>query len=132
MRKRLEEFQALGAEVVVISFVTPERLKEYQARWRWPFRVLADPQRLAYRAFGLESASWSQLLRPRVIMAYLALMLRGRRPRRAEEDVHQLGGDFVVDASGRVVYAHRSADPADRPHVSDLLAALTARPGSGP
>ena len=124
MRERLDEFRGLGAEIVVISFVGPERLSQYLKAHPWPFRVLADPSRSAYRAFGLGSATWMQLLRPRVIARYFGLIFRGRMPHVAQEDVHQLGGDFVLDRTGRIVFEHRSRDPADRPSVEELLAAV--------
>jgi len=126
VRDRLSEFQALGGEVVVISFVEPSRLAEYLLRRPWPFPVLADPTRGAYRAFGLTSASWSQLLRPRVMLRYFGLLLRGRRPQLPREDVHQLGGDFILDRTGNVRFAYRSRDPADRPSVDELLRELKA------
>lgn len=124
MQSRIREFRHLGAEVVVVSFVPPSPLKQYLSGHEWEFPVLADPDRRAYRAFGLERASWARLLRPRVLGRYLRLMLRGRMPRLAHEDVHQLGGDFVLDRDARVVFAHRSTDPADRPAVAELLEAV--------
>lgn len=124
MKESLEDFRRLGAKIVVISFVPPDRLAQYLAMRPWPFPVLADPQRHAYRAFGLESAGWARLVRPRVILSYIRLILRGRVPRPAREDVHQLGGDFVLDRHGRIIFEYRSQDPADRPPVSDLLKAL--------
>lgn len=132
---RLDEFRARGAEVAVISFVQPSRLQAYLRLRPWPFRVLADPGRSAYRAFGLESAPWSRLFRPRVILRYLGLILRGWLPRLAHEDVHQLGGDFVIDTSGGIIYSYRSSDPTDRPSVDELLEAVamaTAPPGRSP
>jgi peroxiredoxin len=123
------EIQELGAEVVVVSFVTPTRLHQYLRRRPWPFLVLADPERAAYRAFGLESAGWLRLLKPRVLVKYLALIARGRWPRMAHEDVHQLGGDFVISRRGQVVFDYPSSDPADRPSVSRLLAALAEATG---
>ena len=120
----MDEFRALGAEILVISFVQPQRLSQYLSVHPWPFRVFADPLRASYRAFGLGSATWSQLFRPRVIVRYVGLILRGRIPHMAQEDVHQLGGDFVLDGTGRVVFEYRSSDPTDRPSVSDLLDAV--------
>ncbi len=114
----------MGAEVVVVSFVRPDRLAQYLRVHPWPFTVLADPDRSAYRAFGLGRASWLRLLRPRVMARYLQLVWSGWKPEAAQEDVHQLGGDFVLDGSGRLVYSYRSADPADRPPVAELLAAV--------
>jgi len=47
---------------------------------------------------------------------------------RSGEDLLQLGGDFVLDAQRRLLFAYRSADPSDRPTVRQLLDALTRRP----
>jgi peroxiredoxin len=124
VQAKLDEFRRLGAEVIVVSFAQPDRLTQYLAARPWPFQVLADPSRSAYRAFGLGSATWTQLLKPRVIAKYLGLILRGRMPHMAHEDVHQLGGDFVFDRGGRVVFEYRSRDPADRPSISELLDAV--------
>jgi peroxiredoxin len=120
----LAEFQKLDAEVIVVSFVQPARLSQYLKSRPWPFRVLADPSRSTYRAFGMSSATWGQLLKPGVIAKYVSLIFRGRMPRMAHEDVHQLGGDFVLDRAGRVVFEYRSRDPADRPSVAALLDAV--------
>lgn len=126
MHASFTEFQRAGAQVVVISFVQPARLKQYLARRDWPMRVLADPELKAYREFGLERAGWLQLLRPRALVVYMKLILRGKMPQRPQEDVHQLGGDFILDATGRVVYEYRSQDPADRPSPAELLEVLAS------
>lgn len=125
MQERLPEFERVGAKVVVISFVAAVRLKQYLSRCPWSMCVLADPERKAYQAFGLERATWSQLLRPRAILVYLKLMLQGRMPRRPQEDVHQLGGDFILDSTGHLVYEYRGQDPADRPDPAELLQVLS-------
>jgi hypothetical protein len=100
----------------------------------WPFPVVSDPDRAAYRAFGLGSAGWSALLRPRVWQRYFSLVAQGYRIQGSTDDVHQLGGDFVLDRSRRLVYAHRSTDPADRPPAAALVDALehAERSGEGP
>jgi hypothetical protein len=62
------------------------------------------------------------------VLRYLRLLLGGWLPRRAAagEDVFQLGGDFVLDAGRRLVYAYHSTEATDRPKVTDLLQALRA------
>jgi hypothetical protein len=132
VRGRYDEIRRTGAEVIVVSFAPVERLPGYIELHGWPFPVVSDPDRAAYRAFGLESAGWGRLLRPRVWRRYASLMLRGYRLRGSREDVHQLGGDFVVGRDRRLVYAHRSADPADRPSAEELVNALAraSAPGS--
>ena len=58
-----------------------------------------------------------------VLIRYLGLIFTGWRPHGGEtgEDMLQLGGDFIVTSDRRLVYAHRSNDPADRPTASDLV-----------
>jgi hypothetical protein len=65
-------------------------------------------------------------LRPGVIWHYLKLIFRGWMPKGPDQgaDVWQLGGDFVIAADGRLVYAHPSKNAADRPSNEELLQAL--------
>jgi len=58
-----------------------------------------------------------------VLVRYLRLIFTGWRPHQGEagEDMLQLGGDFILLADRRLVYAHRNNDPADRPTASDLV-----------
>jgi peroxiredoxin len=121
-----DEIRGLGGEVLVVSQARPEVLAAHLRDQPEPFPAAADPERQAYRAFGLERTSWQTFFRPRVLLGYLRLIFRGwglRRPNEGE-DVLQLGGDFVLDGRGRVVYAYRSAEPTDRPPIGRLLQAL--------
>lgn len=126
-----ERLAAAGCSVLVVSQAKPEVLSLYLSRRAWGVPVVCDPDRVAYRAFGLERTSWLTFFRPRVLWGYFRGMLRGYGVRMpyAGEDVMQLGGDFLLDKLGRVVLAHPSADPADRPSVGALLGAIrSARP----
>jgi hypothetical protein len=126
-----DEFAAAGCSVVVVSQAKPEVLALYLSRRSWGVPVVCDPDRTAYRAFGLERTSWLTFFRPKVLWGYLRGMLRGYGVKMpyAGEDVLQLGGDFVLDRLRRVVFAHPSATPTDRPAVSALLGAVrSARP----
>jgi hypothetical protein len=58
------------------------------------------------------------------VWRYLKHMLRIRlRTPYEGEDVRQLGGDFIVNRRGEVLYAYRDPDPTHRPTVDALLAA---------
>jgi peroxiredoxin len=133
--KIYDDIRGAAGDVLVVSFAPPARVAEYVAAAALPFAVVSDPTLAGYRRLGLERASWTTLLRPRVIWRYLKAMLRGTMPRKPgdKEDVLQLGGDFVLDAQRRLVYAHPSLDPTDRPSAAELLRAVrAARPLSSP
>jgi hypothetical protein len=117
-----DEFQERGVEIVVISFAEPAKLKRYQEQHRWPFTILADPAREAYRAFSLERLSLFRVFSPATLKLYLKL-LRERRVRAdyGREDTYQGGGDFLLDRAGNILFAHRSREPADRPSARRLL-----------
>lgn len=132
MQAEYAAFRARGAEVVAVCQAKPDVLAMHLKAEPRPFPVVADPERLAYRAFGLERGGWGMFFTWRALRRYLGLMFSGWRLRwpGTKEDVFQLGGDFVLDAAKRIVFAHRSADPGDRPTVAALLAALPGRSAS--
>lgn len=113
--------------------VTPSQPKAV-AYLSLPLPTVCDPDRAAYRYFGLERGRWSMLFRGNVIARYLKLIFTGWRPRLPEsgEDVLQLGGDFILSADRRLVYAHRSNDPSDRPTASELVTQLQRLKAAGP
>ena len=117
------ELQRLGAEVLVVSFTPPARVAAYVAKYPQPFLVVSDPTRAGYRAFDLDRTTVGSLFRPGVIGRYLKHMVGGWLPKKpgAGEDVLQLGGDFLLDQSGVLRYAHPSKEPTDRPSAAEIV-----------
>ncbi|MEO2088926.1 MAG: peroxiredoxin-like family protein [Gemmataceae bacterium] len=122
-------FRNAGCEILIVTQASPPLLRLFLNGNPQPFPVVGDPDRVAYRAFGLERTSWLTFFKPGVIWGYLRLMLRGVGVKRSnpEEDVRQLGGDFLLDQSGEVVWKFTSADPTARPGVEEVLRALETR-----
>ena len=127
-KHRLDE---IGAVVVFVTFDDPEPVCDrLLAGLEVPYPVLVDREREAYRAWGLRRSSVAGLwLDPRLWARYTSLLVRGERLRRPGSDTLQLGGDFVIDRDGIVIYA-RPQQRDDRPPVRELLGALRqASPG---
>jgi hypothetical protein len=128
VRDHYEDIRRLGGDVLVVTFTPPMFLEIYLREHSLPFPIVSDPSRIAYHAFDLERASWLAMLRPGAAIRFLRLLGRGcrlQRPRKGD-DLLQMGGDFVLDVRRRLVYAHRGAEPTDRPTVEELLAAERA------
>jgi len=121
---------AAGAQLLAISFEPPEVMAGFESELHGDlFRLCSDPERRAYRAFGLPRAPAHQLLGWRTFRAYARAALAGRWAWGRGSDVHQMGGDFVLDAAGVVRYAHVSHEPGDRPPATALLVALAESTG---
>lgn len=122
MRDRLDD---LGdASIAAVTFAEVERLAAHRDHLDLPFPLLADPKRTVYGRFGLDRAPLWRIYNPGTLRLYGQLLARGRRLRRPVDDTRQLGGDFVLDAAGRLAAAFRPRSPDDRPPVDDLVTAI--------
>jgi hypothetical protein len=116
------QFDQRGVTVAVVSFAQPGRLLRYQQFHNWPFLMLADPERIAYRAFSLDRLSWFQVFSFSTLRLYFRLLREGRkRQDYGKDDIYQAGGDFLLDRAGNILFAHRSKDPADRLPAAKLV-----------
>jgi len=118
VRERLGEIRRAGADVLVVTQSRPEAVSAASL----PLPTVCDPDRAAYRYFGLDRGRWTMFFHWSVLSRYLGLIFTGWRPYRGEagEDMLQLGGDFILSADRHLLYAHRSNDPADRPAAAEL------------
>ncbi|MFQ5852367.1 MAG: SelL-related redox protein [Candidatus Binatia bacterium] len=117
-----DKFEELGVAIIVVSFARPEGLVLYQMHHRWPFVLLADPDRNAYRYFDLKRLPWFRVFSLSTLRFYLRLLRKGRRIQNyGKDDYYQAGGDFLLDREGTVLFAHRSRNPSDRPAAKRLL-----------
>jgi len=132
VQARYDEIRRAGSEVLVVTQARPDLLALFLRDHPLPCPIVGDPSRQAYREFGLGETRWRTFLRPGVLLRYLTLIFRGWKPRAPSrgEDVLQLGGDFVLDRNGRIVFAYRSTEPTDRPTVDEVLQAVREASGT--
>jgi len=90
---------------------------------------LADPERILYRALGLERGSFLQLFGPRVLWRAGAATLRGHHPGRKDGDLWQMPGVFLV-RDGRILAAFRPRDLADKPDYLAIAPRLRQAPAA--
>lgn len=128
MQKIYPQIQAASGDVLAVSFTKPQLAAMILERDPLPFPAVCDPSLTAYQTFGLGRTSWAAMFRPRVMWRYMITLLRGWMPRKLskQQDLLQLGGDFVLDSQRRLVYAYRSVEPTDRPSPRELLRAVAA------
>jgi hypothetical protein len=121
LRAHAKEIEALDLAVLVVTFEPRRQAEEYVRETGLPWPLLVDHGRAVYRAYGMRRGGIWDISKPSSWSAYLDLMRRGRRLRMPRGDVHQLGGDVLIDAGGVIALHRVERDPTDRPPVSELL-----------
>jgi hypothetical protein len=120
-----EFLQARNVRVLVVTFTPPKLIAAFLAERPQMFPIVSDPNREAYRVFHLQRTSLFAFFRPRVLGRFLRMMWSGGRIRKpVDGDVLQLGGDFLFDAQGRLVWKWPSRDATDRPTPAQIRAAI--------
>lgn len=101
-------------------------------RWlqatKCPFPYYVNPSRDLYKTLGLRRAIacvWSERA-----LNYYGAMLAKNEPlpevfTDIEDDLHQMGGDFILDNQGKVLFPYWSKVPTDRPSVDLILQTLS-------
>lgn len=129
--QRQAELEQRRARVTIISFSAPPYVRTWLQETGAPFQVLLDSELSAYRRYGLER-SLVRTLSPRTVLHYTLNWYKVPLWRYGQEDVTQLGGNFIVDADGKLLLIHRSSEPVDRPTMDQLFAVLDRPDGSAP
>jgi alkyl-hydroperoxide reductase/thiol specific antioxidant family protein len=124
--ERLPELERLGVSVVLVGNGPREALPAFIRGMKLDGRrvtVVTDPALASYRAAGLRRPRMHGL---RAVIETLQALGAGYAKRRRSGDAMQLGGAFLVDAAGRVVYHHRNESPGDLADPSDIVQAALA------
>ncbi|KAH9508522.1 hypothetical protein Btru_055421 [Bulinus truncatus] len=100
----------------------------------FPFDMILDSERKIYHTFGLYR-SVSKVWSIGCMLYYTEQLLNGRQLPRPLENVHddpqQMGGDFILDSTGRVVFSYCSQVSSDRPTIDHILAAIVRHTSQG-
>jgi AhpC/TSA antioxidant enzyme len=119
------EFKAAGVGLVLIGQATPRHAAQFRRRQGIQLPVLADEQRVSYRAVGAKVANMTELFGPQSVSKGL---LAGARSRRIQTktvgNAAQLGGSLVIRPDGEVVWSHMSAHAGDNAPPDEILAAV--------
>ncbi len=134
-----EEIEAAGLQIVTVLQGTPEANQPFAQKFAPGLYWLADPERKAYRAFGLERGSLFQtFLNPKVWSAVSRSRKKGYRVERppAGQDAMQMSGIFIVSRDGKIELPYYFDHIADHPPldllVKGVLATRWDQPFDGP
>ena len=112
-----------GLTTVVFYHSPADKLAEAQD-YATPFDLVADPEKTIFRAYGVERGLRG-MVSGTVMREYMKALRAGFSPGLLTSDGGITGNpaDFIIDASGRVVFAHYGKHYADSLESSDAVEA---------
>ncbi|KAM9707630.1 peroxiredoxin-like 2C [Menidia menidia] len=126
LERNQSSLDALSVQVVLVSFGCQEGASHWLQDIGCQYDMLLDPDRKIYAAFGL-GASVKKVLNFGNMLLYAEYVADNTEFPRGlpsiQDDMFQLGGDFLLDKHGRVLFSHSCQSPLDRPSVEDILSA---------
>ena len=126
---RKNEFEQLGCQVVVVHCGTQQNGLTWLQKTGCPFLHLLDTNRVFYRQVGLRRFLKDTIC-VKTCVRYADEFLTGTWPPKhlsddyPGTDIAVMGGDFIVDSTGKLLYAHHPKNQYDRPDIETLLKML--------
>ena len=116
----LDRFADQGLQVLAVFQSSPESIKKYVGRQKAPFPLVADPEHVMYRAYGVET-SWRGFVKGGLRVVSLArAMGLGYRPGQMEGRVALVPADFLIGPDLTVSRAYYGRDIGDHLPLSAI------------
>jgi peroxiredoxin len=119
------EFKAAGVNLVLIGQGTPRQAAEFRRRQGIQLPVLADHDRVSYKAAGTKVGGVTDLFSPQTVAKGILATARTKRTQtRTIGHPSQLGGTLVIAPDGNVLWSHLAQDASDNAPPEEILAAI--------
>jgi hypothetical protein len=119
------QFEEAGGRLVLIGQATPRQAAHFRRRQGIQLPVLADEDRVSYRAAGAKMGSAVDLFNPMVVAKGALTGLKEKTIQtRTIGDSNQLGGALVITPDGRITWSHMSKDAGDNASPDEIVAAM--------
>jgi len=124
-----------GLDIAVVTQGVPQETQLFAEKHAPGLKALSDPERKAYRAYGLERATIFQtFLNWKVLKAVSNSRKKGYQVETPPEgqDAMQMSGTFIISPQGRVLLPFYYDHIADHPALDLLLEGVLATPWDQP
>lgn len=125
MRDEVEAIRTRGAELVVIGNGTEHFARAFREEMGLDVPILVDPDLRSYRAAGLRRGR-VEILSPRLPLNALRAWRGAYRQQGVQGDAWQLGGVFVINRDGDLLFEHVSSEAGDHPDAREVVESLDA------
>lgn len=120
-----QDFKTAGVNLVLIGQGTPRQAAEFRRRQGIQLPVLADHDRVSYKAAGTKVGGVTDLFSPQTVAKGLLATARTRRTQtRTIGNAAQLGGALVVLPDSSIPWSRMAEDASDNAPPEEILAAV--------
>lgn len=130
-----ERIDQAGLNVAVVLQAAPETASEFARRYAPGLQCLADPERKAYQAYGLERGTLFQtFINPKVLSAVAKSRRKGYQvePPPPGQDAMLMSATFIIGRNGKVLLPYYYDHIADHPPLDLLLKGVLSTPWDEP
>jgi peroxiredoxin len=127
LRDGVDRIQAAGLGIAIVLQGNPKESAKFAETFAPGLLCLADPERRAYTAYGLERGDLFQtFLNPRVWSAVSKSTKKGYRvePPPPGQDAMQMSGTFIISRQGKIELPYYYDHIADHPPLDLLLSGV--------
>lgn len=117
------DIQNAGLQVVGVGIGEPKHAARYCPKLA-PNTICLVPEKggdSAHRAYGLSDVNKKEMATQEIGKALLKNALKGNIGGIPTGNVQMMPGTFVVDKSGKIIYAYYSEHIADHPEIAELI-----------
>lgn len=120
-----QDFKTADVNLVLIGQGTPRQAAEFRRRQGIQLPVLADHDRVSYKAAGTKVGGVTDLFSPQTVAKGLLATARTRRTQtRTIGNAAQLGGALVVLPDSSIPWSRMAEDASDNAPPEEILAAV--------
>ncbi|GAB1599856.1 uncharacterized protein LOC115217480 isoform X4 [Argonauta hians] len=127
----MSQLRRSQCQVLLVFFGSLTSIQQWLEQTKTSYPAFQDPSKHIYSALGLKR-SIKKVYGIDTIQYYSEELASGTDiPTPYEnykEDVYQMGGDFIIDCTGQLLFTYRSQTVADRPSVKQIVDTLKSFP----
>lgn len=121
IERHRDRYADAGVAVALVGCGSLEEAAAFRDKLELTTAIYNDPERAAYRAYGVGTTTSGTILNPRVVAGGIRSLAKGYAPRRSSGDPLQLQGQFLIDREGIVRSVSRPRLMSDIPPATALL-----------
>ena len=127
----MRELADLSPDLVTfVSTADPATTNRFRNWIGTPHQFICDESASLFQRFGLKRATLAQAISPRIAARGLISVLKGNINGKPAGDPMRLGGTFLIDGDGLILWSHVAKDVSDNATLSEIRSAIAAADSS--